>query len=124
MNASYLLAIPKSYKPYHIMSRVVSVISDELPEVVPGFKLVPVHLSEIGHPDQPVPKRGRGAAIVTFKATWDKEFVPKRKEVDKHYTKESLPDWAKHPQTDSKASAEQIAKSKRLLNQLKDQQKK
>lgn len=120
----YLLAIPKSYKPYHIMSRVVSVINDELPKVVPGFKLVPVRLSEIDHPDQPVPKRGRGAAIVAFKATWNKEFVPSRKEVGKRRTKESLPDWVKNRQSDSKATAEQMAESKRLLDRLKNQRKK
>lgn len=120
----YLLAIPQSYKSYHIMSRVVSVINDELPKIVPGFKLVPIRQAEVDHPGQPAPKRGRGAAIIAFKATWTKELGPKRKEVGKRHRREKLPDWAQNKSSLPKASADQIAASKRLLAELKEKQKK
>lgn len=86
----YLLDIPRSYAPQHIMERVVSVINSELPVVIPGFKLVPIRRSQLKHPDKPIPKRGRGAAIVAFKATWIKEKAYERKDITSQVTEEPV----------------------------------
>lgn len=124
----YLLAIPESYKSYHIMSRVVDVINSELPALIPGFKLTPIRQSEIDYPGKPVPKRGRGAAIVAFKAVWTKETVSQRKEITPKEERqkrgkitEKLPEWArKDYKPDIKpASPQQMAETKRLLAELR-----
>lgn len=86
----YLLDIPRSYAPQHIMERVVSVINSELPLVIPGFRLIPIRRAQLKNPTGPVPKRGRGAAIIAFKATWTKEPAYARKDITAHVTEEPV----------------------------------
>lgn len=56
----YLLDIPDSYAAQHINKRVISVINNELPAVIAGFKLQPIRRAQLKHPDQKPPKRGKG----------------------------------------------------------------
>lgn len=77
----FLLDIPDSYAAQHINKRVVSVINNELPSVIPGFKLQPIRRAQLKHPNQKPPKRGKGAAIVGYQATWKKENSRERKDI-------------------------------------------
>lgn len=127
----YLLDIPQSYAPQHIMNRVVAVINNELPLVIPGFKLVAVRRAQLKHSKKPVPKRGRGAAIIGFKATWIKESAyEKPKDITSQATE--IPVYERlqqeHTQPDEKASTESIKdlyitmlKSGRIMKNLEDE---
>lgn len=103
-----LLDIPKSYTSYQIQSRVINVINHELTPVIPGFKLQPLRRAQLKDPTKPAPKRGKGAQIVAYDATWipevtlpkpPKDVTPKPGKSKKlrkpKKRKELLPDWAK-----------------------------
>lgn len=57
------------------------IFNNELPTVIPGFKLQPIRRAQLKHPNQKPPKRGKGAAIVGYQATWKKENSRERKDI-------------------------------------------
>lgn len=105
-----LLDVPKSYTTYQIQARIIDVINRELAPIIPGFHLQPLRRAQLKDPTKPAPKRGKGAQIVAFDATWvpevtlpkpPKDVTPpenKDKPVKPHRPrkhKELVPDWAK-----------------------------
>ena len=132
-----LLDIPKSYTSYQIQTRVIDVINKELGPIIPGFKLQPLRRSQLKDPTKPAPKRGKGAQIVAYDATWipeatlpkpPKDVTPKpgksKKPKKPKKRKELLPDWAKpgnqakpNKQSVDPASVERIEELLAELNQ-------
>lgn len=131
-----LLDIPKSYTSYQIQTRVIDVINKELGPIIPGFNLQPLRRSQLKDPTKPAPKRGRGAQIVAFDASWvpevalpkpPKDVTPKpqpnkRKKTKRLTKKEKLPEWAKPdnktPYQPTPVDPLEVARIERLLAEL------
>ena len=128
-----LLDIPKSYTTYQIQTRVVDVINRELAPIIPGFRLQPLRRSQLKDSSKPAPKRGRGAQIVAFDASWipeatlpkpPKDVTPevqpnKRKQPKRIKKKERLPEWAKQgnqrPYKPTPVDPAEVARIEQLL---------
>ena len=133
--------VPESYKAQHIISRVVQPINDELPKVIPGFHLHAIREAELHGKTKDIPKRGRGASVVAFKATCTPEKVQvidervvrdaDTKQIadlsNRKQVKEVLPDWALDDQYNPKGpvnhdSTGDLNRIEQLKEQLKTQQ--
>lgn len=127
----HLLDIPDSYTSYQIQTRVVDVINQELPPLISGFELKILRRAQLQHPNRPAPKRGRGAQIAVFEATWDPEHAKPKLEQRKDVTpnkqrqkrKETLPDWAYGSYQSSATDAANVSQSSKRIEALLDELK-